>query len=110
VSTSDMVKLKMIEQGTTNISERQVMPISDLVTLRTAYVANAMARKALTVCREAQVAPQPRVYEKAYEAYRQALRAYNIEVDRVPLANYPRPDMNPLPRFAQVPTGTNTHL
>jgi len=75
------------------------MPISDLVTLRTAYVANVMASKALAVCREARVAPQPRVYEKAYETYRQALSAYNVEADRVPTADYARPDMNPLPRF-----------
>jgi hypothetical protein len=80
------------------------MPISDLVTLRAAYVANAMATKALAVCRGAVVAPQPRVYEKAYETYRQALRAYNVEAVRVPTADYPRPDMNPLPRFVQVPT------
>jgi len=91
---------KMIQRGVTNIFERPVMPISNLVTLRTAYVANVKASKALTVCREAQVAPQPRVYEKAYETYRQALRAYNVEADRVPTADYPRPDMNPLPRFA----------
>ena len=75
------------------------MPISDLVTLRTAYVANVMARKALAVCREARVAPQPCVYEKAYETYRRTLKAYNVEADRVPTADYSRPDMNPLPRF-----------
>lgn len=75
------------------------MPISDLVTLRTAYVANVMARKALAVCREARVAPQPSVYEKAYETYRRALKAYTVESDRVPTADYSRPDMNPLPRF-----------
>jgi hypothetical protein len=75
------------------------MPISDLSTLRTAYV---KANKALTVCREAQMAPDPRVYEKAYEAHRQALRAYNVEAERVTMANYSRPDMNPLPNFAQM--------
>jgi hypothetical protein len=96
-----MVIPNNIQQGATNISERPVMPISDLVTLRTAYV---MASEALAVCREAQVAPQPRVYEKAYETYRQALRAYNVEADRVATANYPRPDMNPLPRLSQLPT------
>jgi hypothetical protein len=70
------------------------MPISDLVTLRTAYLA---ASEALAACREAHVAPQPRVYEKAYETYREALRAYDVESDRVAMASYPRPDMNPLP-------------
>lgn len=76
------------------------MPISDLATLRTAYVANVKASQALAVCREAQIAPQPGVYEKAYEASRQALSAYNLEVGRVPTSNYARPDMNPLPQFA----------
>jgi hypothetical protein len=70
------------------------MPISDLVTLRTAY---ETASAALTACRQAHLAPQPRVYEKAYEAYREAMRAYDVEADRVAVANYPRPDMNPLP-------------
>jgi len=75
------------------------MPISDLVTLRTAYVANVMARKALAACRGARVAPQPCVYEKAYKTYQRALSAYNVEAVRVPTADYSRPDMNPLPRF-----------
>jgi hypothetical protein len=70
------------------------MPISDLVTPRTAYVA---ASDALAACREAYVAPQPRVYEKAYEAYREAMKAYDVEARRVAMASYPRPDMNPLP-------------
>jgi hypothetical protein len=74
------------------------MPISDLVTLRNAYVT---ANKALATCRQAQMAPQPREYEKAYDAYHQALNAYNVEADRVATASYPRPDMNPLPRFDQ---------
>lgn len=74
------------------------MPVSDLVTLRNAYV---IANEALATCRKARLAPQPRVYEKAYEAYRQALNAYNVEADRVATANYPRPDMNPLPQFDQ---------
>lgn len=77
------------------------MPISDLVTLRTAYVT---AGEALAVCREARMAPQPRVYEKAYEAYRQALRAYNVEADRVAMANYPPPDLRPVPRLAPLTT------
>jgi hypothetical protein len=98
-----MVIPNTIQQAETNISERPLMPISDLVTLRTAYV---MAGEALTACREAHVAPQPRVYEKAYEAYRQALTAYDVEADRVAVANYPRPDMSPLSRFAQLPTET----
>ena len=68
------------------------MAISDLVTLRTAYV---KADRALTVCREAQMAPHPRVYEKAYEAYQLALKAYNVEAERVFKATYSRPDMNP---------------
>jgi hypothetical protein len=52
-----MVIPKTTQQGVTNISERPVMSISDLATLRTAYVANEMASEALAVCREAQVAP-----------------------------------------------------
>jgi hypothetical protein len=68
------------------------MPISDLSTLRTAYV---KTDKALTVCREAQMAPHPRVYEKAYEAHQLALKAYNVEAERVFKATYSRPDMNP---------------
>jgi hypothetical protein len=95
---------KTTQQGVTNISERPVMSISDLATLRTAYVASEMASEALAVCREAQVAPQPRMYEEAYETCRQALKAYRVEAARVPMANYARPDMNPLPRFAQMPT------
>jgi hypothetical protein len=79
------------------------MPLSDLVTLRTAYVT---ASDALAACREAYVAPHPRVYEKAYEAYREALRAYDVEADRVAVANYPRPDMNPLLPSVQLPTAT----
>lgn len=85
------------------------MPISDLVTLRHAYVTQS---NALATCRKAQMAPQPHVssaghlgwsrrYEKAYEAYQQALLAYNVEAELVAPANYPRPDMNPLPRFDQ---------
>lgn len=70
------------------------MPVSDLSTLRSAYVT---ANEALATCRTARLAPQPRVYEKAYGAYQQALNAYNVEADRLATANYPRPDMNPLP-------------
>jgi hypothetical protein len=56
------------------------MPISDFVTLRNAYVT---ANKALATCQKAQMPPEPRVYEKAYEAYQQALNAYNVEADLV---------------------------
>jgi hypothetical protein len=74
------------------------MPVSDLATLRSAYIT---ANDALATCRNARMAPQPRMYEKAYVAYQQALNAYNVEADRVATANYSRPDMNPLPRFDQ---------
>ncbi len=74
------------------------MPVSDLATLRNLYVT---ANETLATCRTARIAPQPRIYEKAYEAYQQALNAYNVEAARVATANYPRADMNPLPRFDQ---------
>ena len=93
-----MVIPNTIQQAEINISERPFMPISDLVTLRNGYVT---ANDALAKCRTAQMAPQPRVYEKAYEVYQQAVNAYNVEADRVATANYPRPDINPLPRFDQ---------
>jgi hypothetical protein len=76
------------------------MPISDLATLRTAYVANVKASQDLASCREAQIAPQPCEYQRVYEASQQALSAYKAEVGRVPTSNYARPDMNPLPEFA----------
>jgi hypothetical protein len=70
--------------------------VSDRVTL--AYVTK---NKALATCREAQLAPETRAYQKAYKAYQSALNAYNVEAELVTTANYARPDMNPLPRFEQ---------
>jgi hypothetical protein len=80
---------KTIQHGANDIPERPVMPISDLINLRKAYVT---ANKALATCRKAQLAPDPRVYEKAYAANRQALNAYNVEAELVATANYPRPN------------------
>jgi hypothetical protein len=77
------------------------MPVSELVTLRMAYV---IASDALEVCRKARMAPHPKVYQKAYEAYGQALNAYNVEGERVARANYPRPYMTALPRVIQIST------
>jgi hypothetical protein len=77
------------------------MPVSELVALRMAYV---VASDTLSGCRKARMAPHPRVYQKAYEAYRQALSAYDVEAERVASANYPRPYLTPLPGFVQIST------
>jgi hypothetical protein len=77
------------------------MPVSELVTLRMAYV---IAGDALAVCRKARMAPHPRVYQKAYDAYRQALSAYDVEAERVARVNHPHPFTGPPRPVAQIST------
>jgi hypothetical protein len=71
-------------------------------------MAYVIAGEALAVCRKARMAPHPRVYQKAYEAYRQALSAYDVEAERMARVDYPRPYLSPLPEVDQISKETDT--